>query len=224
MDEYYSQKLSANKLKQCYDIAPPRILQYLAAEIEYVLLHIQPNDTILELGCGYGRVLKPLAQKAAMVYGIDTSKETLILAERYLQAFSNVKLLRMNAKSLAFEKEKFDAVIAIQNGVSAFKVDPFILIKESIRVTKSGGKVIFSSYSEKIWQERLDWFVKQSKEGLLGELDFNKTKNGKIVCKDGFSATTFTKNDFQKLISKVKVNAKILEVDNSSIFCIIYVD
>ncbi|HUT81357.1 MAG TPA: class I SAM-dependent methyltransferase [Candidatus Bathyarchaeia archaeon] len=224
MDEYYSQKLSANKLKRCYDIAPPRIQQYLTAEVEYVLLQIQSHETILELGCGYGRVLKPLAKKAAKVYGIDTSKESLILAEKYLQEFRNVELQQMNAKSLTFEDKKFDSVIAIQNGISAFKVDPINLVKESIRVTKSGGRIILSSYSDKIWQERLDWFIKQSEEGLLGELDFNQTKNGKIVCKDGFKATTFTKNDFKKLISTIKVNAKIEEIDNSSIFCIINVD
>ncbi len=222
MDEYYSQKLSANKLKQCYDIAKPRIQQYLTAEIEYVLAQTQPNDIVLELGCGYGRVMKPLAQKVAMVYGIDTSKDSLLLAEYYLQEFKNVKLLQMNAQSLKFEEQKFDIVIAIQNGISAFKVDPTILVTESIQVTKPGGKVILSSYSEKIWQERLEWFIDQSEQGLLGEIDFDQTKDGKIVCKDGFIATTFTEHDFNELVKKIKVNAKIEEVDNSSIFCIIY--
>ena len=36
MTDYYSEKLSANKLKRCYDLVKPRIAQYLAAEINFV--------------------------------------------------------------------------------------------------------------------------------------------------------------------------------------------
>ena len=52
MKEYYSEKLSANKLKRCYDIATPRIKQYLKAEIDFVLEQIHPSDKVIELGCG----------------------------------------------------------------------------------------------------------------------------------------------------------------------------
>jgi len=73
----------------------------------------------------------------------------------------------MNAKSLSFEDHMFDRVNVIQNSISTFKVDPCELIRKSLRVTKEGGKVIVSSYSVNIWKERLDWFIYQSKEGLL---------------------------------------------------------
>jgi len=223
MDEYYSENLSANKLKQCYDLASPRVNQYLEAEINFVLSHIEITDVVLELGCGYGRIMKYLSAKANQVYGIDNSEESLLLAKTYLTGSNNCKLFQMNAKALAFEEDKFNAVIAIQNGISAFKVEPSKLILESIRVTRKGGKVILSSYSEKFWKDRLGWFVDQSEAGLLGEIDYNQTKNGRIVCKDGFIATTFTVEDFQELARKLKLTAIIEEVDNSSIFCIIEV-
>lgn len=54
---YYSQKLSGERLKLCYSIAPPRVKQYLEAEVDFVLTKIKPSDKVLELGCGYGRVL-----------------------------------------------------------------------------------------------------------------------------------------------------------------------
>ena len=125
----------------------------------------------------------------------------------------------MNAIDLKFEDNLFDVVICVQNGISAFKVDPEKLIKESIRVTKKDGILLFSSYSEKFWNDRFEWFKIQSKEGLLGEIDYNQTKNGTIVCKDGFVSTTFSKYDFLKLASKFNVNTTIHEIDNSSIFC-----
>jgi 2-polyprenyl-6-hydroxyphenyl methylase/3-demethylubiquinone-9 3-methyltransferase len=218
--DYYSQKLSANKLKKCYDIASPRIKQYLEAEIDHTLTQIERSDIVLELGCGYGRVLNRIADKAKTAYGIDTSESSLE-AKVLLKNKSNVKLFQMNAKSLKFEDGFFDIVLAIQNGISSFKVDPTELIKESLRVTKVGGKIILSSYSNKIWEARLEWFIKQSEEGLLGEIDFKKTKNGIIECIDGFRATTYTIKDFSELISRLTLTATIEEIDNSSIFCVI---
>ncbi|MGC9778896.1 MAG: class I SAM-dependent methyltransferase [Candidatus Heimdallarchaeota archaeon] len=221
MNNYYSKQLSANKLKRCYNIASPRIKQYLEAEIKFVLEQIKPSDKVLELGCGYGRVLKRIAEKAAKVIGIDTSSESIQLAEKYLQDYTNIELFQMNAKSMDFKEQSFDVVIGIQNSISAFKVKPEELTKESLRVTKQNGKVIFSSYSDKIWQERLDWFAEQSEEGLLGEINFMKTGKGVIICKDGFKATTFTKDNFEKLLRKMKLKGIIIEIDNSSIFCVI---
>ncbi len=220
-NSYYSEKLSANRLKHCYDIATPRIKQYLEAEIKYVSDNIKPTDVVLELGCGYGRVLAMLAKKSKVIYGIDSSKDSISLAKNFLENYSNIKLFHMNARSLLFDDNFFDVVVIIQNGISAFKINPRDLIKESLRVTKKGGTILLSSYSEKIWPDRLEWFILQSKEGLLGEIDFEKTKNGIIVCKDGFEATTYSKGDFTKLISELALNATIKEVDQSSIFCTI---
>ena len=75
-NDYYSTELYGNKLKRCYEIASVRIKQYLEAEIQFVLKYLKSNYKVLELGCGYGRVLEKLAEKVNSVYGIDKSKET----------------------------------------------------------------------------------------------------------------------------------------------------
>ncbi len=49
MDYYYSKKLSAERLRRCYDIAPQRIRQYMKAEVEYVLSKIKKEDKVLDL-------------------------------------------------------------------------------------------------------------------------------------------------------------------------------
>jgi 2-polyprenyl-6-hydroxyphenyl methylase/3-demethylubiquinone-9 3-methyltransferase len=219
--KYYSDKLSANRLQRCYEIASPRIRQYLEAEIQFVLDAINPTSIVLELGCGYGRVLVRLASKAHEVYGIDISGENIDFAREFTTTFDNVHLYEMDAEELTFQNNLFDVVVAIQNAVSAFKITPERLVIESLRVTKPGGKVILSSYSDKIWEARLEWFVKQAEEGLLGEIDWEKTKDGIIICKDGFKATTYSSSDFQELIEKLNLQATITEVDSSSLFCVI---
>ena len=72
-----------------------------------------------------------------------------------------------------------------------------------------------------VWEERLNWFIQQSHENLLGEIDFENTGSGVIVCKDGFKATTYTVNDFSTLVKKMDLKATISEIDESSVFCII---
>lgn len=221
MTSYYSEKLSAQRLKRCYEIASPRVKQYLEAEVQFVLDQLSSSYKVLELGCGYGRVLQKLVPKARGVFGIDTSIASLDLAKAFLAGQPNVDFFLMNAVSLGFRDQCFDVVVAIQNGISAFKVDPHELIKESLRVTKNGGYVLFSSYSDKFWNDRLEWFKIQAQEGLLGEIDWNKTRDGIIVCKDGFKATTVSSGDFALFAANLNVQARIEEIDESSVFCTI---
>jgi 2-polyprenyl-6-hydroxyphenyl methylase/3-demethylubiquinone-9 3-methyltransferase len=219
MSDYYADKLSAERLKRCYEIASPRVRQYFDAEIKFVLERIRPVDTVLELGCGYGRVLTPLAKKSRRIVGIDTSLASLQLARDELRGISNCDLAVMNEVQLGFRDRAFDVVVCIQNGISAFHVNQRELIRESVRVAKSGGTVLFSTYSEKFWNARLEWFERQSEAGLLGEIDYEKTREGVIVCKDGFTATTILPDDFLSLTADLNAETRIVEVGESSLFC-----
>jgi 2-polyprenyl-6-hydroxyphenyl methylase/3-demethylubiquinone-9 3-methyltransferase len=219
LSKYYSHKLSAMQLKQVYDIAPPRVRQYLDAEVSHVLRKIRPTDLVLELGCGYGRILPKLAENARGVVGIDISAPSLKFARHFLHGISNVSLSRMDAVSLGYRDRTFDRVVCIQNGISAFHVNQRALISESIRVTKLRGTVLFSSYSNKFWKDRMKWFELQSQAELLGEIDYEKTREGMIVCKDGFTATTVGHQDFSGLTHDLIGDVQITEVDESSLFC-----
>jgi ubiquinone/menaquinone biosynthesis C-methylase UbiE len=216
---YYEDKLSADKLFKCYEIATPRIKQYLDAEIQFVISNILGADLVLELGCGYGRVMKAASPFVSMIVGNDISRASLELAKSYMKPYRNHRIFQMDASNMAFDTGVFDAVFCIQNGISAFGVNKKRLIAESIRVTKNNGLILYSSYSPKIWKERLDWFRKQSQIGLLGEIDEEKTRSGTIVCKDGFKATTISGRQFIELFKEFGLDASITEVDKSSVFC-----
>ena len=118
---YYSEKLAADKLRKVYEIASPRIRQYLEAEIDFVLERIGPDDRVLELGCGYGRVLERLTAASRNVFGIDTSLSSLQHARR-MDIAGTFALASMNAVQTAFRASCFDLTVCIQNGISAFKV------------------------------------------------------------------------------------------------------
>lgn len=216
---YYAERLSAERLKRCYDIAPPRIQQYLDAEIRYVLGKVRPSDVVLELGCGYGRVLERLAGQAGVVVGIDNSASSVNLAAHAFRRPGQCHLAVMDAGRLAFHPDVFDMVVCIQNGISAFKIDPVSLIEGCVRVARPGGVVLLSSYADAFWEHRLDWFERQAAHGLVGEIDRDATRDGVIACRDGFRSRTFGPAAFETLCSSVGLGATITEVDQSSVFC-----
>lgn len=219
MQGYYSEKLSGDRLRKCYELAPVRIKQYLEAEIKFVMNHLRATDSILELGCGYGRVAFRLAEVARNVIGIDTAPESLKLARQLAGQSLECEFLQMNASALAFSDAQFDVVVCVQNGICAFAVDAEQLVKEALRVIRPGGRAIFSTYWPKFWPERLQWFKAQAAAGLVGELDDDQTRDGTIVCKDGFRVGTYSSEDFRSLTEKFNLTPVITTVDDSSLFC-----
>jgi len=213
---YYVQKLSAARLERVYAIANPRVQRYLRAEIDHVAGRVKTGDHILELGCGYGRVLEPLARIAGRAWGVDNALESLRLCR---QRHSSGYLAVMDAAALAFKDHRFDLVLGVQNFISACKVPPRQLLRECLRVVRPGGYVLLSSYAAEFWPHRLAWFRQQAQEGLLGPIDEKASGNGVIVCRDGFTATTFTPRAFDALARSCDVRPQIYVVDGSSVFC-----
>ncbi len=199
MEDYYADRLSAEKLRRCYEVAPPRVQQYLRAELDFALEFIRSGDAVLDLGCGYGRTLPDLAARAGSVTAVDNAPASIALARKTVAGLANVEVREMDAAALRFAADRFNVVLCLQNGISAFHRDPGTLLSEALRVCRPGGVALFSTYAEKFWPDRLQWFELQSGAGLLGEIDRQRTGNGLIACKDGFTATTFTEDQFRIL-------------------------
>ena len=216
----YANKLNASRLVRVYAIASPRVKQYLQAEIDLVAGFVKPGDRILELGCGYGRVLEPLARNAGQGWGVDNAPESLWLSH---QRDPEGILAAMDVGALALKAHSFDLVIGVQNFISACKVSPNLLLQECLRVVRHGGRILLSSYAPEFWVHRLAWFRHQAQEALLGPIAEEATGNGVIVCQDGFTSTTFGAQAFEKLSKDCNVTAQVYLVDDSSVFCEIQV-
>ncbi len=218
-DNYYNDKLNAEKLFKVYDTKIMRIKQYLKAEIDYVRSSINPDETVIELGAGYGRIIKEIAPFCKSVIGIDISENNVMLAKEYLKNLPNADVIKMNVHSIEL-KSTFDIVLCLQNGISSMGMTPED-IKNIMKLLNFGGHAFFSTYSAKFWDCRLEWFEEQAAKGLLGEIDTENTGDGVIVCKDGFRATTKSPEEFEKLGRMTGYPFKIAEVDDSSLFLVI---
>jgi SAM-dependent methyltransferase len=73
MRGYYTGRLTGERLRRVYEIAPARVKQYLEAEICHVLARMPRGGSVLELGCGYGRVAFRLAESLKPAHGLPAS-------------------------------------------------------------------------------------------------------------------------------------------------------
>lgn len=220
MGNYYAENLNAAKLFAVYETRYPRVRQYFEAEIDFVRRDLTGSERILEIGAGYGRILKELAPHAASLVGIDVSAESVALGVEYLKGCPNCRMEVLDAYALPY-RETFEVVLCLQNALSAVRGDAAKLVDLCLRATVPGGRVYCSSYSPRFWEHRLDWFREQAAKGLLGEIDEERTGDGQIVCRDGFRATTFSEEDLQSLGRGSGVPFRVQEVDESSVFLVL---
>jgi len=102
-------------------------------DVDFYVSHILPEDpTVLELGCGTGRVLLPLSKHCDFIVGVDNSSSMLDLCNEKLQkgqaSMNNVAILCEDVTCLALRK-KFGLIIApfrvFQNVDTDEEVDAF---------------------------------------------------------------------------------------------------
>lgn len=109
------------------------------------------DRTILDLGCGIGRIATELGPRARDVHGVDVSREMINIALKRCEPFANVHLLKGSGHDLReFINESFDAVIAVDtfpylNKSGAALVEAYF--NEIERVLKSSGDFVIFNYS-----------------------------------------------------------------------------
>lgn len=108
---------------------------------------------MLEIGCGVGRLLKPLAARFDTVTGVDISEEMLRHAAEYCACMPNIRLILNDGHTL---KEIADESMDYVGSAGVFQhiIDFTVIagyITEALRVLKPGGVFVFQcvgSYKE----------------------------------------------------------------------------
>jgi len=128
-----------------------------------------PHTAVLEIGCGIGRMLKPLAKRFRKVYGVDISAEMVRQAKERVRSLKNVKVWVNNGRDLKpLRARKVDLVISFI--VFQHIPDPAIIrsyIADALRVLKPGGLFKFQVWgredtpeaaTEEAEREKTSWF------------------------------------------------------------------
>jgi len=105
----------------------------------------RPQERVLEVGVGTGLSLSGYP-RGCRVVGIDISEGMLRLANRQVQSrtLGNVALLRMDAQSMGFADDSFDAVVAAY--VMTVIPDYRRALQEMARVCRPEGRLLILNH------------------------------------------------------------------------------
>ncbi len=137
-----------------YSLGNPTLLERATEEIVAQLdaWHVLGKaKTVLDLGCGIGRISCAIAPKVRDVHGIDVSSKMIDIARKRCEPQTNVHLLKSTGHDLReFSDGMFDTVIAVdtfpyinQSGAALVEAH----FSEIRRVLKSGGDLVIFNYS-----------------------------------------------------------------------------
>jgi SAM-dependent methyltransferase len=121
----------------------------------YLLPHVQPGISLLDVGCGPGTITADLAARVApgQVTAVEMTDDALDLARAEAQARgqSNIVFATSDVHALDFPDDTFDVVHAHQ--VLQHVGDPVQALREMRRVCKPGGVVGVrdSDYAGFVW-------------------------------------------------------------------------
>jgi SAM-dependent methyltransferase len=109
--------------------------------LEFDLKRVRGRDAALEIGCGPGRLMRPLSRHFGEIHGVDVSDQMIRLAEDRLRDTPNAHPHHSSGSDLSqFPDEKFDFVYsyAVFQHIPSREV-VFNYLREARRVLKTGG-------------------------------------------------------------------------------------
>ena len=126
------------------DYAKHSSSQYEWAKELIPKLKLSGNETLLDIGCGDGKVTAMLAKCLPKGYtiGIDNSEDMINLARQTFppDVYPNLSFQRMDARALTFQ-EKFDRIFS--NATLHWIIDQQSVLHSVQRSLKGGGRLLF---------------------------------------------------------------------------------
>ena len=121
-------------------------------------MNIQPDDSVLDIGCGGGMAIKEITKITTngFVAGVDYSETMVRQALKHNSSAvcaTRVEIKNSSISDLPFKDEAFDKAYAIES--FNFWSDPIAGLKEVYRVLKPGGLIaVATGWSKEISNQR----------------------------------------------------------------------
>ena len=191
-----------------------RAFQYLrpveAYEIYLSLLEAKKGNSILDIACGPGQMLKAAEKQKLTLSGIDISDVAINYAKA---ALPNAILKVANAEELPFKNNQFNYITCLGSAERFLQLE--VALKEMLRVAKPNARFCFLVRNS----ERASWKIVKKKLGLINKAGHQGAKSlnewAAIFTKTGFNIDTvhhdqWPKTRWQRWLS---LNSKLWQVD-----------
>ena len=137
-----------------YSLGSADILDRATSEIVNRLTEwglLRSDATVLDIGCGIGRIERALAPLVGSITAIDVSSGMIEEAQRRCRDLANVAFEQCGGRDLAgFRDRSFDLVLAVNSFPYLFAADPEIVVlhlRDAARVLRPGGAVAILNFS-----------------------------------------------------------------------------
>ena len=121
--------------------------RWSAAQVR-AALDIRPEDEVLELGCGIGRIGRELAPRCRGWTGVDISENMLRHAADRMAHLDNTRFHRLERSSLEMlENDSIDKAYSIAVFCHMDKEDLFLYMQELNRVVRPGGVIFVETWN-----------------------------------------------------------------------------
>lgn len=132
------------------DEATLRATGQYSARQAIAALELQPDDHVLELGCGVGRIGREIAQRCALWHGVDIAPNMVEVARQRLADLGEDRV-RLNALSRTrldgCADASFDKAYCVAVFIHMDKEDFLLYLRELYRVLKPGGRLYFDHWN-----------------------------------------------------------------------------
>lgn len=158
------------------------------------LLDLQPDDTVLDLGCGDGRHLLELARRGYKnITGVDSTKYCLDIAEERAEAEQlSIQFIQDDMRSPRNEGA-YEAVLSLFSSLGYFETrnENLHVLQNAFRSLKPGGKLLIDvrgkenfayHFDEESWSEHDGSYVLTKRIPLN---DFSVIENTWTIIKNG---------------------------------------
>ncbi len=155
-----------DKVAPGYDCPALRFFPFCADRLVSLVKPL-PGHKVLDVATGTGAVAVAMAQAVGpegRVHAIDMAEAMLTKAEANVRkmALQNVDFHTMDAEHLEFRKDYFHAVVC-SFGLF-FIPDMLLALTDWKRVTRPGGRIVFSSFAASAFHPMMELFVEQVQE------------------------------------------------------------
>ena len=160
--------------------------------------NVRRKKKILEVGCGTGGNLCMIANEGFKTYGLDFSKESILILKNLMRKRKLKAQLKVaNMIQIPFEKKTFDCVADIFSSTHLNKIDGEKFIGEASRVLKKGG--LFFSY----FPSKKSHMFRSKRKRMIDKDTIFKLNNVKHAYKISSIPFRFmSKKDYTKILKK----------------------